>query len=660
MWWVSRRIRIERENCCDDLAVSLCGDPVVYAQALADLEELRGSAGHARDGGERRLAAASRSPAARRSVARGPRARLARRRRRRRRDCRDGRHRGRRHGSGGQKSRLKRQSVYSVSRLRRRTADRRSPRARAESAAVRTGSAGREQSTARPLRRGRTIRRSADDVAGGRRSRRHLHASTRALHGMTRALARDVAGCTVGGAGVHARSGRFDRLHRGRRSAGAAPGTAGAAAAREPPLTSRRDRRWLPWRRSRPGADGPSRALEGSDAAHGALAPTAGLAAVLGKQRNSGNFTWSNDGEKLEANYRGEFEFTDDDADVKSMSPDGWLRIRWNGVGGIGPRHTVEFTPDGSGDIERRFWAGSTERPFEPEGRSGSRTSCRDSSDRTGIGASAGRRGSTRRGSAGRARGDRARSKAAGRSGCTFPSCSSMPGLDATTVQQALAQAGREIDSDFELASLLISRRHLLVDDATRKAYMDAARSIESDFEMRRVFASALKDGPLTPAVLAGAPRRQHGIDSDFEQASLLIDFAKLQAIDDATRAPFFNALDTVDSDFEHRRVLPAVLGRRDDFSGDRSVPCSNSAAAHRLRLRERLAAARSARRLTRSKARSARRSSSAESIQLDVRARPRASGRGAAAGCVRARRSLEVIKATAGHGSASRRHRCC
>ena len=42
VWWLSRRIRIERENCCDDLAVSLCGDPYAYAKALADLEELRG------------------------------------------------------------------------------------------------------------------------------------------------------------------------------------------------------------------------------------------------------------------------------------------------------------------------------------------------------------------------------------------------------------------------------------------------------------------------------------------------------------------------------------------------------------------------------------------------------------------------------------------
>ena len=45
VWWLSRRIRIERENCCDDLAVSLCGDPVAYASALADLESLRSETG---------------------------------------------------------------------------------------------------------------------------------------------------------------------------------------------------------------------------------------------------------------------------------------------------------------------------------------------------------------------------------------------------------------------------------------------------------------------------------------------------------------------------------------------------------------------------------------------------------------------------------------
>ena len=40
VWWLSHRIRVERENCCDDLAVSLCGDPVAYAAALAPATSL--------------------------------------------------------------------------------------------------------------------------------------------------------------------------------------------------------------------------------------------------------------------------------------------------------------------------------------------------------------------------------------------------------------------------------------------------------------------------------------------------------------------------------------------------------------------------------------------------------------------------------------------
>jgi hypothetical protein len=41
VWWVSRRIRMERENCCDDMAVSICGNPLDYARALTLMETWR-------------------------------------------------------------------------------------------------------------------------------------------------------------------------------------------------------------------------------------------------------------------------------------------------------------------------------------------------------------------------------------------------------------------------------------------------------------------------------------------------------------------------------------------------------------------------------------------------------------------------------------------
>ena len=41
VWWVSQRIRVEREVCCDAEALAVCGDAVNYARALTLMEEWR-------------------------------------------------------------------------------------------------------------------------------------------------------------------------------------------------------------------------------------------------------------------------------------------------------------------------------------------------------------------------------------------------------------------------------------------------------------------------------------------------------------------------------------------------------------------------------------------------------------------------------------------
>ncbi|MBZ5631925.1 MAG: TIGR03435 family protein [Acidobacteriia bacterium] len=41
VWWVSSHLRTERELCCDDVAVSVSGDVLTYARALAELESSR-------------------------------------------------------------------------------------------------------------------------------------------------------------------------------------------------------------------------------------------------------------------------------------------------------------------------------------------------------------------------------------------------------------------------------------------------------------------------------------------------------------------------------------------------------------------------------------------------------------------------------------------
>jgi beta-lactamase regulating signal transducer with metallopeptidase domain/protocatechuate 3,4-dioxygenase beta subunit len=45
VWWLSHRIRCEREHCCDDEAIRVCNDRLTYVLALAAMEEFRASPG---------------------------------------------------------------------------------------------------------------------------------------------------------------------------------------------------------------------------------------------------------------------------------------------------------------------------------------------------------------------------------------------------------------------------------------------------------------------------------------------------------------------------------------------------------------------------------------------------------------------------------------
>lgn len=40
VWWISAQIRAERENCCDDVAIELCGNSMTYAKSLVSVQEM--------------------------------------------------------------------------------------------------------------------------------------------------------------------------------------------------------------------------------------------------------------------------------------------------------------------------------------------------------------------------------------------------------------------------------------------------------------------------------------------------------------------------------------------------------------------------------------------------------------------------------------------
>ena len=133
--------------------------------------------------------------------------------------------------------------------------------------------------------------------------------------------------------------------------------------------------------------------------------------------------------------------------------------------------------------------------------------------------------------------------------------------LDATQLRSIVRQAGGELESDYELAQLLVEvAENHPVDESVMVVYVEAAGSLESDYEQRRVLDAILSRQDLSQDVADAMLQLATELESDYELAELLIAILHRHPIDEALTREFFDAVHTLDSDYEHRRVLSVAL----------------------------------------------------------------------------------------------------
>jgi len=494
--WISRRIRIERENCCDDLAVSLCGDPVAYANALADLESLR--------------------------------------------------------------------------------------------------------SSIPPFRR---LDRTAMAATGGsllQRVRRLLGAPT-AHSGVRPAwLAASAALLIVGGMTLDADGARPIQGAAAPALAAAAVNAVLPAAAPQtaPATATETTAETRPAIVARSSAE-PTAAPVVS-AADASLPPPAIAAASQSISQHSsdshGNWVWSNNGEKLQVDYSGTFDFTDDDTDVRELSAGGYLKISdgaWLG------RHSVEIASRG-GRIEHRYYVNGVERPFEPEGRAWLQQNLQKFVRNTAIAAPSRVARLLKSGGVPAVLGEITRIDGNWARGIYYGELFRQASLSPEQYRQVLTQASSEMKgSNYELSQLLISLADRLPsDESSRAAYFNAAASLTGAYETGRVYSTMLKKGPASPQIVSSILEHLRTLHSDYEVSQLLLEivsqqpldvhngtalleiaagmhgdyergrvltaFMKQNSLEGNLRAPFFRAVDTVRGAYERGQILQAVVSKSD------------------------------------------------------------------------------------------------
>jgi hypothetical protein len=134
--------------------------------------------------------------------------------------------------------------------------------------------------------------------------------------------------------------------------------------------------------------------------------------------------------------------------------------------------------------------------------------------------------------------------------------------LDAPTLSRLIMQAGREMRSAYDLASVLSGIAPRLRDDQSRVAYLQAVKSVNSDYERRRALSALLKTGPVSAIVAASVLDAAKSIGSDYEEATVLTELLAVSEVADTNRDAFAAAMNTIQSDYERRRVLTALTNR--------------------------------------------------------------------------------------------------
>ena len=290
---------------------------------------------------------------------------------------------------------------------------------------------------------------------------------------------------------------------------------------------------------------------------------------AVAQEKSEGHFSWTKDGRRFEMQYDGRIELTDDERDIKSLSPGGYLIIK-DGRWWWFADYRLDIRADSAGRLERKFWVDGRERPYEPEGREWLAKSLIRLVRTTGLWADARiARIMKARGPQGvldeiaQLEGDYVRR-------IYFETLFKAGPLDAATLARALTLTGQLIASDYELSHVLrqAGQSQGLADAAVQAAYVEAATHVSSDYELSRTLRALIDRGSMPEPLLTRIVDAATRIDSDYELSQVLRAVSARHPLTGATRTAFFRALDGISSDYERGRVLASV-GDRGDVGPD-------------------------------------------------------------------------------------------
>jgi hypothetical protein len=263
-------------------------------------------------------------------------------------------------------------------------------------------------------------------------------------------------------------------------------------------------------------------------------------------------------GSTIKLDAEGEIDFNDEGTDIVGVERGGHFELEERKFGRRS--HRIMIWRNDQGTLERRYYRGRKQQPLDDEGRAWFAATLPRVFRNTILAMpSRVRRLLTVGGAqAVLAEVEKVQSDYVARA--YYSELLKQGSLSAEGVHQVIEHAGRHLDSDYELAELLLKP----LDDGSPEtlaiACAAATKSLDSDYERGRVLKSVVERDPLTRAAMQAVLAAAAGMGSDYEIAQLLVSVARRYPVDVESTPEFFAAVKTIGSSYEARRVLAQVV----------------------------------------------------------------------------------------------------
>jgi hypothetical protein len=278
-------------------------------------------------------------------------------------------------------------------------------------------------------------------------------------------------------------------------------------------------------------------------------------------------YGWTEGARRLEVNVRGAVEFSEDDRDVKSLTPGGYFQVEENRLLVFAGRR-YEVSADSSGRLSRSYYDHGHATPLDNQGQAWLMGVMPEVIRHTGLGAGPRVQRIMKQSGVAAVLSEITRIQDDSAKRIYIEELIRRGNLNAEQLDSSLLQA-RKIGSDEEKGDLLVELAPYFLKDNLRESLFQAAVTIGSDEEHGRVLSELVKRDAGSRETLRLAARSAGRIGSDEERARVLVDVAEHDKGSREVGRAIVSSANSVGSDVERHHILSVVLS---DAGSDREV----------------------------------------------------------------------------------------